>query len=110
MREFSEFECSPKWPFSEMCRTRQTPQRLPTWFALTRQTCESQVLQVLHEFGKFGEFGKFSECRLDHFMHKNILFVLKTTYLFMRQHLLRLGKYSPDSLTLAKHFCKDSPD
>ncbi len=68
-----------------MCRTRQTRQHSPTWFARThqtrrhlptqfartRQTRESQFLQVLCEFGKFGEsgeFGKFSECRLDHFI------------------------------------------
>jgi hypothetical protein len=38
-----------------------------------------------------------------------MLFVLKTTYLIMRQHLPRLGKYLPDSLTFAKHFCEDSP-
>jgi hypothetical protein len=35
---FGEFKYSPKWPFSEMCRTRQTRQHLPTWFAQTRQT------------------------------------------------------------------------
>ncbi len=81
--EFIEFEYSPKWPFSEMCRTRQTRQHLPAWFALTHQTrrhlptcfgwthqtCKSQVLQVLGEFGESGEFGKFSECRLDRFIH-----------------------------------------
>jgi hypothetical protein len=39
-----------------------------------------------------------------------MLFVLKTTYLIMRQHLLRLGKYSQDLPTFAKHFGEDSPD
>ncbi len=37
-----------------------------------------------------------------------MLFVLKTTYLIMGQHLLRLGKYSPDSPTFANLFCSDS--
>ncbi len=74
-----KFEYSPKWPFLEMCRTRQTCRRSPTWFARTRQTCrhsptwfawtcqthDCQVLQVLSEFG---EFGKFSECMLDRFI------------------------------------------
>jgi hypothetical protein len=49
-----------------MCRTRQTRRHLPTCFARTRQTRESQVLQVLREFG---ESGKFSECRQDCFIH-----------------------------------------
>ena len=39
-----------------------------------------------------------------------MLFVLKTTYLIRSQHLPRLGKYSPDSLTFANLFCSDSPD
>jgi hypothetical protein len=47
-----------------------------------------------------------------------MLFVLKMTYLIMRQHLPRLGKYSPtfanlfcsDFLTFANLFCSDSPD
>ncbi len=39
-----------------------------------------------------------------------MLFELKTTYLIMCQHLPRLGKYSPDLPTFAKHFCEDSPD
>ncbi len=37
--EFIEFEYSPKWPFSEMCRTRQTRRHSPACFARTRQTC-----------------------------------------------------------------------
>jgi hypothetical protein len=39
-----------------------------------------------------------------------MLFVLKTTYLIMGQHLPRLGKYSPDSPTFANLFCSDTPD
>jgi hypothetical protein len=39
-----------------------------------------------------------------------MLFVLKTTYLIMCQHLPRLGKYSPDLPTFANLFCSDSPD
>ncbi len=39
-----------------------------------------------------------------------MLFVLKMTYLIMRQHLPRLGKYLPDSPTFANLFCSDSPD
>ncbi len=80
---FGEFEYLPKWPFSEMCRTRQTcrhspshvarthqtRQHLPNHFARTRQTRERQVWQVLHKFSEFGEFGEFRECRLDHFIH-----------------------------------------
>jgi hypothetical protein len=92
--EFVEFEYSPKWPFSEMCRTRQTrrhspsrvartrqnrrhsPSRVvrtrqtrrhsPSRVARTRQTRERRVWQVLCEFSESGEFG---ECRLDRFMH-----------------------------------------
>jgi hypothetical protein len=35
---FVEFQYSPKWPFSEMCRTRQTCQHSPSRVARTRQT------------------------------------------------------------------------
>jgi hypothetical protein len=91
---FGEFEYSPKWPFSEMCRTRQTrrhspsrvawtcqtrrhsPSRvvrtretrrhLPSRVARTRQTRERRVWQVLCEFSESGEFGEY---RLDRFMH-----------------------------------------
>ncbi len=93
--EFVEFEYSPKWPFWKIGRTRYIrptianhfPRTLyirPTFanhFARTRQTRERQVWQLLHEFSEFSEFGKFSECRLDRFIHKNIFFVYKTTYL-----------------------------
>ncbi len=39
---FGEFKYSPKWPFSEMCRTRQTRQHLPCHVARTCQTRERE--------------------------------------------------------------------
>jgi hypothetical protein len=39
-----------------------------------------------------------------------MLVALKTSYLIVRQHLPRLGKYSPDLTTFANLFCSDSPD
>ena len=80
-----------------MCQTRR---HLPTWFAQTCQTCrhspnhfartrqtrERQVWQFLREFSKFG---KFSECRLDRFIHLNMLFVHKTKFSCLHQHSSR---------------------
>jgi hypothetical protein len=63
---FVEFEYSPKWPFLEMCRTRQTRRHSPSRVARTRQTRKRRVWQVLC---KFSESGKFGKCRLDRFMH-----------------------------------------
>jgi hypothetical protein len=36
---FGEFELSPKWPFSEICKTRQTHRHSPSRVARTRQYC-----------------------------------------------------------------------
>jgi hypothetical protein len=94
---FGECEYSPKRPFSEMCRTRQTrrhspsrvartrqtrrhsPSRVartrqtrrhsPSRVARTRQTRERRVWHVLCEFSESGESGEFGECRLDRFIH-----------------------------------------
>jgi hypothetical protein len=68
---FGKFEYSPKWPFSEMCRTRQTRRHLPTWFARSRQnrrhspkaifeknvTHLAKFAQVLSESPEFGARG-----------------------------------------------------
>ncbi len=43
---FGEFEYSPKWPFLEMCRTRQTRRDLPSRVARTRQTCRHSPSRV----------------------------------------------------------------
>jgi hypothetical protein len=39
---FGEFKYSPKWPFLEMCWTRQTCQHSPAWFARTRRLAKAK--------------------------------------------------------------------
>ena len=43
---FGKFEYSPKWPFSEMCRTRQTRRHSPSRVARTRQTRRHSLSRV----------------------------------------------------------------
>ena len=89
--------------FARTCQTRQhsptcfaqahqTCRHSPNHFARTRQTRERQVWRFLREFSefdKFGKFGKFSECRLDRFIHLNMLFVHKTKFSCLHQHSSR---------------------
>ena len=113
---FGECEYSPKRPFSEMCRTRQTRQHSPSRVARTRQTRESQVWRVLRKFGKFGEFG---ECRLDRFKHIQYVICTKNNLSYhacLCQHSPRglastrqTRQHSPSHVARTRQTCQHSP-
>ncbi len=131
--KFSEFEYSPKRPFSEICETRQTHQHspssvartrktrldspshvvrthqtrrhLPSRVARTRQTCERRVWWVLRKFSESGESGKFGECRLDHFMHIKYVICAKNNL----SYHARLRQHSPRGLASTRQTCRHLP-
>jgi hypothetical protein len=130
---FGKFEYLPKWPFSEMCRTRQTRrhspsrvawshqtrqhspsrvartrqarQHLPSRVARARQTRERWVWQVLHKFGECGKSGEFGECRLDHFMHIKYVIWAKNDL----SYHARLCQHSPRGLASTRQTRRHSP-
>ncbi len=66
---FGEFKYLPKWPFSEMCRTRQTRRHLPTCFARTRQT-----RRIWREWPLLSFYPKFSCFHWNYFLSLCLIF------------------------------------